>query len=302
MSLVRPCALALALVPLAGCANHVRFSDEIREREQRTVTRAVTRVERPAWPLAEPHAVLALSVDEVEDVRRRETLVRVSEETPWRARDELWEVPSGLLAVPLFVAIRGSDKLFLGLIPDDFIENGTDFAFAALNPGLNVESDERLARREVSRKSRDLEPRSERVTRALANTALVVSLGGGPSQKIATDSSGRAELELLALLRGAPAQAPRALRLEVAGEGARRPAVLELPIARALGARLVHAARVREAARKPGISPDAVARALVELDALGFPGGALSLERELRERQNTNAAWLSRLDLALEEP
>jgi hypothetical protein len=302
MSLPRGCALALALFAVAGCANHVRFSDEIRDAELRTVTRAVTRFERSARPLAEPRVALSISVDETEDVRRRETLVRVSEETPWRARDELWEVPAGLFAVPLFVAIRGSDKLFLGLIPDDFIEDGSDFAFASLNPALNVESDARLDRREVSRKSRDLERSLERVTRPLANTPLVVSLGDGPSLRLATDAAGHADVELLSVLRAAPARPPRTLRIEVPAEGVRARATLELPIARPLGARLVRAARVREAARKPGISPDRVAQALVELDALGFPEGALSLERELRERQHANAAWLSRLDLALEDP
>jgi hypothetical protein len=227
--------------------------------------------------------------------------VRLDEETPWRGRNELWEVPTGLLAVPLFVAMRASDKLLLGLIPDDVIDDGTDFGFAALNPALNVESSERVRPREVSRRSRELEGSVERGTRALADLALSVSLGDGASQQVATDGDGRARLDLLALVDGVPAHPPRVLHVEVPGEGARPARRLELPLARQLSTRLVRAARLRATARAAGVAPDSAARALIQLDALGFSANALALEHELRDRQQANGAWLSRLDLALED-
>ena len=300
--LPRVLALALCLFSLAGCANHVRFADEVRERETRIVTRAATRIETHERVIAQPVAELALSADEVAQIRRRETLVHLDEETPWRASNELWEVPTGLVTVPFFLALRASDKLLLGLIPDTVISDGTDYGFAALNPAMNVESEERVLGRELSRRSRELESSEERTTRSLADTELSLSLGRGPSQRVVTDSEGRARVELLALLHDVPTSAPRVLRVEVPGDGVRPKAIVELPLARQLSARLVRAAHVRDSARKPGISPDAVAQALVQLDSLGFSESAISLEHELRERQQTNAAWLSRLDLALEDP
>jgi hypothetical protein len=294
-------ALALALFSLAGCANHVRFADEVREHETRTVTRAATRIETREAVVGQPSAELTLSADEVAQVRHRETLVRLDEETPWRATNELWEVPTGLVVAPFFVALRASDKLLLGLIPDSVIDNGTDFGFAALNPAMNVESEERLRGREVSRRSHELESHEERDLRPLPDTELSVSLGEGPSSRVRTDASGHARVELLALLRDTPASTPRVLHVEVAGDGLRAPAVLELPLARQLSTRLIRAARARDAARKPGVSPDSVAQALVKLDQLGFPESALALERELRDRQHANAGWLLRLDLALED-
>src|SRR5262245_49066055 len=89
----RICAGVLLAFAAAGCANHVRFSNEVREHESREVTRADTRIAAPA-ALALPYVELALTSEETLSVRRRETLVKLDDETPWRARDELWEVPS----------------------------------------------------------------------------------------------------------------------------------------------------------------------------------------------------------------
>ncbi len=297
----RVIALAISLLALAGCANHVRFSDEVRERETRVVTHSATRIEIREAVVTQPFAEFALSADEAVQIRRRETLVHLDEETPWSPVNELWEVPTGLVTVPFFIAVRGSDKLLLGLIPDSFIEQGTNYGFAALNPALNVESENRVVAHEISRHSRELERHDELETRSLGATELSVSLGHGPSVSVVTDAAGRARVELLALLAGVPASAPRMLHIEVLGDGVRAPAVLELPLARQISARLVHAAHTRDAARKAGASPGAVAQALVQLDAFGFSESALALEQELRDRQQANPAWLSRLDLALED-
>lgn len=297
----RALALALCLATAFGCANHVRFDDEIREFETRDVIRATTRIATREPVIGQPFVELALAADERVRVRRRETLVRLDEETPWRVQNELWEVPAGLVAAPLFVGLHAADKMCLGLIPDEAIDAGMDFGFAALNPGLNVESEARLRGREVSRRSRELERDEEDQTRPLADTPVVLSLAQGPSERVVSDAAGRVRIELLALVKDVPAVPPRVLRVEVAGEGARKPAVLELPLTRRIAARVARAAKERAAARAPGVSAEAAAQSLVALDALGFPESALALERELRDEQHANGAWLSRLDLALED-
>ncbi|HXX47915.1 MAG TPA: hypothetical protein VEN47_06790, partial [Myxococcota bacterium] len=232
---------------------------------------------------------------------RRETVVRLDEETPWRLQNELWEVPTGLVAVPFFVAVRASNKMCLGLIPQDFIDGGLDFAFAALNPLLNVESETRLEGREISRQSRDLRSDEERSTRPLAGVPVRVALARQPGVELASDATGRVRVDLLALFEGAPGAAPRSLRVEVAGDGLRSPAALELPLSGRIRARLLEGAHERAAARAPEASAETAARALVALDALGFRDSAQTLERELREREQANTAWLARLDLALSE-
>ena len=294
-------ALGLCAAAALGCANHVRFDEEVREHESRDVTRAATRIDAPAPVVASPALELVVSVDETVLVRRRETLVRLDEETPWRLENELWEVPTGLVAVPFFVGMRASNKLCLGLIPQDFIDGGTDFAFAALNPALNVESETRVEGREVSRSTRELKPDEERSTRPLAGAAVTVALGHAPAVALSTDATGRLHVDLLALVDGVPGAAPRSLRVEVAGEGARRAAALELPLTSRIRARLLEGARERATAREPAASAETAARALFALEAMGFRDSADALERELRARQQANTAWLSRLDLALSE-
>ncbi|HXZ85806.1 MAG TPA: hypothetical protein VEI82_09970, partial [Myxococcota bacterium] len=177
----RTAALALCAALALGCANHVRYDEEVREHESRDVTRAVTRIDAPAPVVASAELDLSVSVDETVLVRRRDTLVRLDEETPWRARDELWEVPTGLVAVPFFVGLRASNKLCLGLIPNDFIDGGMDFAFAALNPALNVESETRLRGREVMRKTHELQSEEQHGTRPLAGVPVVLTLSQQPS-------------------------------------------------------------------------------------------------------------------------
>jgi hypothetical protein len=297
----RTCTLVLSLSAAVGCANHVRFADEMRERESRVVTSSATHIESREAVIAEPAAALTVSADETVRLRRRETVVHLDEETPWRARNELWEVPTGLVTVPFFVGMRASNKFFfLGMVPESWIGEGIDYGFAALNPALNVEDEDRVVGREVSRRSRDIDEAESRQLRPLAGAPGVLSLAEGPSQTLTCDPSGHVRVELLELLRGVPQQPPQVLHIEVQGDGPRPAATLELPLSRGLRARLVKAAHARQAALAPGVSPDLAARQLALLDDLGFHDSALRAEQELRDRQQANAAWLSRLDLALE--
>src|SRR5215831_15016195 len=153
----RVLTLGWCLLAAAGCANHVCYEDEMREHETREVTRASTRIAAGDAVVAQPSAEIRVSVDETVRIRRRETIVRLDEETPWRAENELWEVPEGLVAVPFFIALRASNKMLLGLVPNDWIDSGMDFGFAALNPALNVEEPDRIVGREIGRKSREID-------------------------------------------------------------------------------------------------------------------------------------------------
>jgi len=296
--LLRICAALLAACAAAGCANHVRFENEVREHESREVASAATRIAAPS-ALAQPYLELALTSEETLSIRRRETLVKLDEETPWLAREELWEVPAGLVAIPFFTAMRASDKLCLGLIPDHTFNDGLDWGFAALNPALNVESPDRVEGREVARKTRELGRFEEHDSRALGGVPIAVAIPGHPKVVFAADAGGHARIELLRLVPDSLRAPPRRVRIEVGGDGVRSGAALDVPIGHDIAERLADAVRERQRLRAAGISAEAAARGLVALDTLGFPESALALEQELRDRQQRNAAWLSRLDLAL---
>jgi hypothetical protein len=106
-------------------------------------------------------------------------------------------------------------------------------------------------------------------------------------------------VELLAIAPDSLPGRPRSLRVSIEGEGKREREVLDLPISKALSARLVQAMASRRRAMAPGASPEAIGRSLAELDALGFETSALALETELRAREAANPGWLARLETAL---
>jgi len=134
----------------------------------------------------------------------------------------------------------------------------------------------------------------------LANATVAAEIPGHPKVFFAADAGGQARIELLRLVPDRLRAAPRRVRIEVAGDGVRRGAVLEVPISAKIAESLAEAVRERQRLRSAGISAESAAHGLVALDTLGFPESALALERELRERQQRNSAWLSRLDLALQ--
>jgi hypothetical protein len=292
-------AVALVASALAGCANHVRYADEIRSHEKRDVELAATAIESRRPVLDGAWLELELSTDETLLVRRRETLVHLDQATPWCASEELWEVPAGLFMAPFFVAVRAVDRL--NVIPPAKVDAGLDWGFSALNPALNIESDARLRGREISRETRELGRSEEHSARPLGGVDVSLALADAPAVHVRTDPAGRVHTDLLALAPDSLTTAPHALWVRVPADGPRTAAALELPIARAEATRLMQAVAARRAARAAGVTPESAGRAMAELDALGFSESALSLEHELRERQAQNAAWLARLDLALRD-
>jgi hypothetical protein len=291
------CALVSALLP--ACANHVRYSSDAFETSSREVVHAETVVEPPAAVLVAPGIELELLADETAVVRKLRTRVRSDEYTPYKSGYELWEVPVGTVCLPVLVLVRVIDFAGFGFVPDDNLDAFAGWTFAALNPLLNLESDTRLRRNEVSRETEELDREVRRELRPLAGASVLLALDVHSPRPLTSDARGRVRAELLELAPDTLPGRPRALRVSVEGEGKRERQVVEIPLSRALGARLVKAMESRRRARAPGSSPETIGRSLAELDSLGFTSSALALETELRAREGANPAWLARLDSAL---
>ena len=243
---LRICAALLLAFAAAGCANHVRFANEVRDHESREVDERRDADRRAAVARAALTLELALTSEETLSVRRRETLVKLDEETPWRASEELWEVPAGLVAIPFFLAMRASDKLCLGLIPDDTFNHGLDWGFAALNPALNVESETSGSRAARSRaRRRELGLFEEHDSRAAGRRVR------SPPRSPATPRSCSPATRAATRASSSCAWCPTTCAPRRAGSASRsratafaRGATLEVPIARPIAERLA-AARAR---------------------------------------------------------
>jgi len=292
-------ALLAGTALLPACANHVRYSSDAFETSVREVVHADTVVEPRERVLQKPELELDLLADETAVVRKLRTRVRSDEYTPYKSGYELWEVPVGAVCVPVLTVLRVVDLVGLGLVPDRSLDDLAGFTFAALNPLLNLESETRLRRKEVSRETEELDRSVERDLRPLPGARLALAIDPRSPVRFSSDARGRVHSDLLALVpEGLPGR-PRAVRVAVEGDGKRDPHVIEIPLSHALAARLAQAIEVRRRARAPGAAPEAVGRSLAELDALGFSASALALETELRARTDASPAWLSRLDAAL---
>ena len=286
-----------ALLP--ACANHVRYSKDSFETSTREVVHAETVVQPSAPVLSAPDIELELLADETAVLRKLRTRVRSDEHTPYSSGYELWEVPVGSVCLPVLLVLRVVDLVGFGFLPDASLDEFAGWTFAALNPLLNVESESRLRRSELSRATEELDREVRRELRPLAGAKILLSLDAHAPQSVSSDARGRVRVELLALAPDGLPGRPRGLRVSVEAEDKRERLVVELPLSHALSARLVQALDARRRARSLGASPEAIGRSLAELDALGFASGALALEAELRAREGANPAWLARLDSAL---
>jgi len=292
-------ALVACAALLPACANHVRYSSDAFETRPRDLVHVATVVE-PAEPvLTSPMVELELLADQTAVVRRLRTRVRFDESTPYKSGHELWEVPVGAICVPVLAVTRLIDLVGFGFVPDKSLDEFAGFSFAALNPLLNTESRSRVRKREVSRETEELDREVMRQLEPLAGAPVTLALDARAAKTLHSDARGRVRVELLALAPDTLPGRPRVLRVAVESDGERERHAIELPISRALGAKLARAIESRGRAQAPGATPEQVGRSLAELDALGFSASALALETELRARPGASAAWLARLESAL---
>jgi len=292
-------ALIASTALLPACANHVRYTSDAFERPAREIVYSEAVVEPQTPILKRPDVELALAADETVIVRKLRSHVRFDEYTPYRSGYEMWEVPVGAVCLPTLLVLRVVDTVGFGFVPETKLDDFSSFTFSALNPLLNLESESRLRRNEVSRETEELDREVQRSLRPLADAKVDLALDARAPQRFKSDARGRVQVELLSLAPETLPGRPRVLRVSIEGEGKREPRVFELPLSPALSSQLARAVEVRRRARAPGTSPEAIGRSLAELDALGFSEAALSLERELRIREDANLAWLARLDSAL---
>ncbi|MBM4335586.1 MAG: hypothetical protein FJ108_06690 [Deltaproteobacteria bacterium] len=292
-------AVLASTVLLPACANHVRYTGDAYRTSERDVVHAETVVEPQSVPLATPEVELALLADETAVVRKLRTRIRIEESTPYKSGYELWEVPLGTVCVPVLLVLRVVDLVGFGILPDASLDAFAGFTFSAMNPLLNVESESRVRRKEVSRETEELDREVRRELRPLAGAKLVLTLDATAPQTRTSDARGRVRVGLLELVPDRLPGRPRLLRLSIEGEGERERQTLELPISHSLASRLVRALELRSQLRAPGATPEAIGRTLLELDGLGFSAAALSLETELRARESANPVWLARLDSTL---
>jgi hypothetical protein len=260
---------AMALCAL-GCANHVRFLDVQEERLDTVRVDAEYEIEAGDARILSSEIQLAFfQIEHFED-RTEQTTIKYEEYTPYQPARELYEVPTGLVSVPLSIAFNALRVASLFYIPGDMVEGYTNWTYAALNPFMNVESSERVVRERIA--VTDVEKFSEhrRVRIPLVGAPVAARYDLGAPAALVTGEEGVVTFHLLDVVSASMGPRPRKLHVYLEKEGSsdvRHEYFIRRGLARQLGL-----------ARRPmlivnGIpdDPEALGEALYALDRLGFP-------------------------------
>lgn len=300
MSRIEGVAPGLCLVAwlAGGCANQLQ-QVEVVEEETRSETLSSRVVVEAETPLRSARAALALArVDEIED-RTERRVVRQVEVTPYSGWRELYEVPGGAVAVPLSLGFNAANAVLLGYVPDAQVAAFTSWTYAALNPALNVESAGRVERRRGEVLSSDTEHHTREQRVPLTDAQAGVRLDDGPVTLLRSDARGILPFHLLELVDPEHDLRPRKLVVTLGREpedGVR----YELPVERDLAQRLRQARDALRAIQLQRGDVRRLARAVFELDRLGFEDYSLSLEDEIAVQLHREPARLAEFSRELD--
>ncbi len=275
---MRAPAIALLLLSL-GCANHLGYSENLEQVVRRDLVKSHVAVRTAQDVISSPRVVVEIIGQEAVEVRTERVVTRFEEATPYQGAREFYEVPAGLVSLPLSLLFNVFDTLLLGYVPNELVDGYTFWTFAALNPFMNAESKKRIRRRVVSKETQLVDFQVEQVDRPLAGRTVGVAFDQFDPVEIQTDSRGQISVHLVEVAPEGLSTPPRKLVLSVEGEDQRRWIYLD----RDLADRLYRAAVVKAAFGAPEIDPQDAARGILELERLGFNGYSRMLEDRVIE-------------------
>jgi len=274
--------LSVSFLALAGCANHIRYVDASEEHHDLQVRSTAYMIESPTPVIEHDLVQLRLFKLEVDDDKAKRSTTKFDEFTPYEGVRELYEVPLGIVSIPLAFLLNVGRVLTFGMIPGQSVDNFTSWAFTAANPFMNTADPTRVQTRPVSTVTSDGEVKETRVETPLEQVKVAVNFDDYDGRIMKTDSKGQLGFDLLDVITESLATRPRKLVVSTpdpagGSEEIRR----EFFIERELAAR-VYEARNHVLAYKNG-PRDAVTlgNAVATLDRLQFKDYSLALEDKI---------------------
>ncbi len=292
--MLAPARLALLALCVSGCANHVRYVESSNDRRFSEVVEQQYAVRGPAAVVAEPALRLELEKRETLAWRIERTRTRTEEYTPYQGARELYEVPGGLISLPLSFVWNVTDVLLFGHVRDELVHAYTFRTFAALNPALNAENALRVEKAEVASETEQIEGEKQVRTTPLRRFAVAVSLDAGEPQTLVTDADGRLNLDLLDLLPRALGWPPRRVSLEGLDPKSGQSVIAQSYfLDRQLSERLLRAAPLLAMHGAPDAGVADLARAVYGLDQLGFRKEAAQMQDAIYARWQASPELLT---------
>jgi hypothetical protein len=292
-------ALAAGVFCAPGCANHGRYLDVQEDRVDTLLVDTEYEVDGGDVRIVASEVRLSFfKIDHFED-RAEQTTIKFEEYTPYQAARELYEVPAGLVSVPLSLAFNALRVASLFYIPGEAVDAYTDWTYAALNPFMNVESSDRVVRERIAVTDTEKSSEHRRVRMPLVGAHVAARYDLGAPASLATDESGVVSFHLLDAV--SPSMGPRPRKLRVSLEMAPDSDVAhEYFIRRGLARRLGLARRPMLIVNGIPDDPQALGDALYALDRLGFPEYSVRLEDEIVTRNQRDEEFVQAFRDALD--
>ena len=299
--MLAPARLALAALVVSGCANHVRYVESSSDRRSSEVVERQFAVRGPGAVVADASLKLEFEKRETLAWQTERTKTRTEEYTPYQPSRELYEVPGGLVSLPLSFVFNVTDVLLFGYIPNEIVNSYTFWTFAALNPALNAENALRVEKGEVASEIEKLEGEKQVQTTPLARFAVAISLDAGEPHTRVTDAEGRLDLDLLELLPRTLGWPPRRVGLEGRDPKSGQSVITQFfYLDRQLSERLLRAAPLLAAHGAPGAGVAELSRAVYGLDQLGFRKESAQLQDAVYGRWEASPELLREFRAALD--
>ena len=280
-----------------GCHNVIRTYDEIEDRIDRTVIGTKHAVVfSPEEPDGFEFSATAANVTK-QKVKKYQVFVRGEMVTPYEGWRECYEIPCGLLLVPVSLCSHIISVFTFGVYPFSFSNYVTDLAYSGLNPCLNWESDTRMEKCPVESKDKLVDESEEDQISPIPNAVIVIATGG-TKRKIDTDQFGAAKIVLVGLNRSESMfSGDRLFRFSIVGD---KEPVREWLISRQYANRLL---RARAAIMRYESHPTGkgLVQAVKMLESLKFTGLAYQLERGELKKHGKDADFIREFnDVSLE--
>lgn len=301
--------LVLAATLVTGCANHLKVDTHTEtEMERQKVSQAIDIETNAGSLITVPLIAVQVQDSQAFKVKTYEAKTEYDVVTPYQGLRELYEVPLGLVLLPVAVVVNVLDFATLGLLPNKLTDVPLDWSFAGMNPFMNIESESRTERELVKSDKKLVDEKEEFLKKPFAGKTLQVSASEARIDVI-LDEHGKAEVSMIRL----SALTTNIEKVTLKADNGEKSIQRDIDVSRQLRNQLENASIITGryadlAATEP--TPEAVAALdlkafstdLVALSKLGFESESLRIEKKARSlmTEDQRAAFNNELDKALQ--
>ena len=192
------CFIAVLMPVVSGCANFIRNYEATEDRVTRTLVGSKNDVVfKPSTPVDSEFTAVAVTVNK-EKVKKIQVFIRGEVETPYCWWREFYEVPCGLVLVPVSLCSHIISVFTFGVYPFSFSNQITDLAYSGLNPALNWESESRSVKKVTEAKEKMFDEQEEDKVIPIANAVIILQTGN-LKRSLQSDKFGEAKVVLVGL-------------------------------------------------------------------------------------------------------